>query len=168
MRAELFSSDFMISMFIFLSALLIIVFYYQNLQTDVYETSNRNDMYSKAINLASLLAESSGYPQFWNSTNVEIIGLYDSGKFNLTKFGELKNIDYQTAKVLLGTGVYNFNITLKNTTGSIIEKPSNPNYKYTYGLDAANAEQTMLVKRLGVADLEGNATKIIMEVILWL
>jgi hypothetical protein len=58
MKAELFSSDFMISILLFLSALLIITAYYQNLQSDVYETSNRNDIYAKAIDVASLLAES--------------------------------------------------------------------------------------------------------------
>jgi hypothetical protein len=172
MRAELFSSDFMISMFIFLSALLIIVFYYQNLQTDVYENSNRNDMMSKAIKVASLLAESSGYPQYWNSTNVQVIGLYDSGKFNLTKLEYLINnttsypATYQTVKTMLGTGVYNFFLSLKNTTGDIIEKPGT-NYNYSYGMPVVNAEQTVLVKRLGMVNLGGNSTKVTLEVILW-
>lgn len=123
-------------------------------------------MYAKAINIGSLLATTSGYPQFWNSTNVQVIGLYDSGKFNLTKFEELKKIDYQTVKTMLGT-VYDFNITLKNATGNIIVKPSNPNFNYSYGIPITNSEQTILVKRLGVVNLEGNSTKVTLEVILW-
>lgn len=167
MKAELFSSDFMISILLFLSALIIITLYYQNLQSDVYETSNRNDIYAKAIDVASLLAESSGYPPNWDSTNVEVIGLYDSGKFNLTKFEELKKIDYQTVKTMLGTGSYDFFISLNNVSGSIIVKPSDPSFSYSYGMNAVNAEQITVVKRLGVVDLEGNATKVTMEVILW-
>ena len=167
MRAELFSSDFLISFFIFLSAFIIITAYYQNLQTDVYEAKMRNDMYSKAIDIAILLATTSGQPQYWNSTNVQLIGLYDSGKFNLTKFEELKKINIQTAKTMLGTGVYNFNITLINTTGNIIENHSTPPILYSYGTPTDNAEQIVLVKRLGVVDLEGNTTKVTLEVILW-
>jgi hypothetical protein len=171
MKAELFSSDFMISILLFLTVLTIITTYYQNLQSDVYEADIRNDMYSKAINVASLLATTSGYPQYWNSTNVQVIGLYDSGKFNLTKFEELKQIaqiDYQTVKTKLGTGAYNFHISLKDTTGDIIVKSSDPIFSYSCGLDATNADQVVLVKRLGVVNLEGNATKVTMEVMLWI
>ena len=165
MKAELFSSDFIISISIFFVALAIITFYYQNLQTDVYETNTRNDMYSKAIFAASLLAESSGYPQYWDNNTVKVIGLYDEGKFNLTKFEELKKIPYQTAKIMLGTGVYNFYIELKNVEGEVIEKPG---VIYSYGLPLNNADQTVLVKRLGIVNLEENSTKVTMEVILWI
>jgi len=167
MKAELFSSDFMISIFLFFSVLVIITVYYQNLQTDVYETSNRNDMYSKAINIASLLATTGGYPHGWNSTTVKIIGLYDEGKFNLTKFEYLKNnTNYQTAKIMLGTGAYDFYISLKNISGNVIEKSQS--YDYSYGSYPSNSEQTILVKRLGVVNLNGNSTKVTLEVILWL
>lgn len=165
MKAELFSSDFFISILIFLTSLLIITFYYQNLQSDVYENNLRNDMYLKAINTGSLLATTSGYPNGWNRTNVKVPGLYDSGKFNLTKFEELKNIDYNQARILMGTGTYNIFISLKNETGGVIEKPG---VIYSYGTPIVNAEQIVVVKRLGVVNLQGNATKVVMEVILWL
>jgi len=167
MRAELFSSDFLISFFIFLSAFIIIAAYFMNLQSDIAEANIRNDMYSRAINIGSLLATTSGYPKYWDSNTVEVIGIYDSGKFNLTKFEELKSISYSNATKMLGSGYYRLNINLKNVTGNIIQKPSNPAFFYSYGIPPSNAEQIILVKRLGVGNLEGNATKIIMEVILW-
>lgn len=165
MKAELFSSDFIISILIFLSALVIITFYYQNLQSDVYESNIRNEMYSKAVNIASLLATTSGYPKYWNNTTVKVIGLYDVGKFNLTKFEELKKINYNSVKVMLGTGPYNIYIVLKNETGDTIEKSGVP---YSYGVTIANAEQIVSVKRLGMISLEGTSIKTIMEVILWI
>lgn len=168
MKAELFSSDFLISIFVFLAAFLIITFYYQNLQSDVYESNTRNDMYSRASKVSSLLAESGGYPHYWNSTDVKVIGLYDSGKFNLTKFEELQKMDYQTVKSMIGTGVYDFFISLKNTTNDIIEKPGIPPVEYSYGMSPVNAEQTVIIKRLGVVNLESNITKVTMEVILWI
>jgi hypothetical protein len=168
MKAELFSSDFMISFFIFLSALIIITLYYQSLQNDVSESDIRNDMYTKSIEIGSLLATTNGQPQYWNSTNVEVIGLYDNGKFNLTKFEELKKMDKQTVKTMLGIGAYNFNITLtENNTEKIIQKPSDPTYFYTYGTSPTNVEQLVIVKRLGAVNLEDNVIKVTMEVILW-
>jgi hypothetical protein len=168
MKAELFSSDFMISFFIFLSALIIITLYYQNLQTDVSEADIRNNMYTKSIEIGSLLATTNGQPQYWNSTNVEVIGLYDDGKFNLTKFEELKKMNKQTVKTMLGVGAYNFNITLtENNTEKILQKPSDPTYFYTCGTSPDDAEQLVLVKRLGVVNLEDSVTKVTMEVILW-
>jgi hypothetical protein len=122
-------------------------------------------MYSKAVNIASLLATTSGYPKYWNNTTVKVIGIYDSGKFNLTKFEELKKINYNSVKTMLGTGPYNIYIVLKNETGNTIEKSGVP---YSYGVTIANAEQIVLVKRLGVVSLEGTSIKTIMEVILWL
>jgi len=175
MKAELFSTDFLISFFVFLSAFIIIAAYYQNLQTDVSETNIRNYMYSKAISIASLLATTSGYPKYWDNNTVEVIGLYDSGKFNLTKFEELKNIPYQDIRTKLGTGVYNINITLVNASGSILQKPNDQSYFYalndTANIPMLNAEQLVIVKRLGVVKLWGNevanATKVTLEVILW-
>ncbi|MFH1229667.1 MAG: hypothetical protein V1678_04570 [Candidatus Aenigmatarchaeota archaeon] len=170
MKAELFSSDFLISFFIFLSAFIIMVSYYQNIQTDVYETSMRNDMISKDISIASLLATTSGQPRYWNfnSTDaqyVQVIGLYDSGKFNLTKFEYLKTDNCTNARSMLGTGAYNLYIILKNTTGGVLQKSDG--YSYFCGNPATNEEQTVIVKRLGVVDIEGNITKVTMEVILW-
>ncbi|MEM5781789.1 MAG: hypothetical protein QXD43_01155 [Candidatus Aenigmatarchaeota archaeon] len=165
MKAELFSSDFIISILVFFSALAIIAFYYQNLQSDVYENNIRNEMYYKAMNIASLLATSSGYPQYWDSSNVEVLGFYDNGKFNLTKFEEFKEIDEQEAKKMLGAGAYNFFISLKNTTGQIIERPG---VIYSHGLPIINAEQVVKVKRLGLVNLEGKPTKVTLEVVLWI
>ena len=164
MKAELFSSDFVISILVFLCALVIISFYYQNLQSDVYESSIRNEMFSKATNMASLLATTSGYPKYWNNTSVKVIGLYDDGKFNLTKFEELKKINFNTAKTMLGTGPYKIYIALRNETDDVIE---NQGISYSYGIAPVNAEQVVLVKRLGIVKIEETSIKTTMEVILW-
>jgi len=164
MKAELFSSDFVISILVFLCALVIISFYYQNLQSDVYESNIRNEMFSKATNMASLLATTSGYPKYWNNTSVKVIGLYDDGKFNLTKFEELKKINFNTAKTMLGTGPYKIYIALRNETDDVIE---NQGISYSYGIAPVNAEQVVLVKRLGIVKIEETSIKTTMEVILW-
>lgn len=154
MKAELFSSDFMISIMIFLSVLIIVGSYYDNFQTDIYQYSIRNDMHAKLTNIADVLGTSSGEPKFWDSSNVKVVGLYDDGQFNLTKFSELKKINYGSAKILIGTGAYELYLVLKNETGSVID---------SFGLPIANAENVVSIKRLGLAENK----KATMEVILW-
>jgi hypothetical protein len=163
LKAELFSSDFIISILLFISIIAIAGLYYQNLQTDVYDSYIRNDMQTKAMNVASLLATTSGDPKYWDSSNVKVIGIYDSGRFNLTKFAELKEIDYTTSKRLLGIN-YELNITLKNETGNVLESNG---VVYSFGIPLIDVKQSVLVKRLGLVEIEGNVSKVIMEVLIW-
>lgn len=164
MRAELFSTDFIISIILFLSVIIILGFYYGNLQNDIYQQYTRNDMQKKAINVADLLAASSGSPHFWDAGSVEVIGLHDAGKFNLTKFLELKKINYDTVRQMMGTGIYKLNISLKNETGSIVEFGGDV---YSFGTPLVDVEEAVSIKRLGIADVESSNKKVILEVILW-
>ena len=164
MRAELFSTDFIVSIILFLSIVVIVGFYYGNLQNDIYQQYVRDDMYRKAINAADLLVVSSGSPKYWDATNVEVIGLNDEGKINLTKFSELKNLDHQTVRQMMGTGIYNLNISLKDETGNFIKEDD---IVYTFGLPLTNAKNIISIKRLAIADLETENKKVIVEVILW-
>jgi hypothetical protein len=161
MKAELFSTDFMVSILIFLSALVMITFFYQNMHSDMAESQARNDMYSKAISLASMLATTSGYPTYWNNSSVKNIGIYDGGKFNLTKFDEMKKVDVQLARIMFGTSYYNFYISMKNETGGVMGN-------YSYGNPIVNPEQVIVIKRLGVTVFNGTARKAILEVDIWL
>ena len=164
MKAELFSTDFIISIILFISIIIVTGFYYNNLQSDIYQNYIRSDMQRKAISISDLLATSSGNPKYWDATNVNVLGLQDSGKINLTKFQELKKLDHNTVRNMLGTGVYNINITLKNETGSVINEGGTV---YTFGTPIINAKNVVTIKRLGIADISTQIKKVIMEVILW-
>lgn len=165
MKAELFSIDFVVSILLFLSVLIILELYYGNLQSDIYEQYVLSDLQRKAISVSDLLATGSGNPKYWDSTNVMVVGFFDEGKFNLTKFEELKKISHQTVKQLMGTGVYNLNINLKNETGDLIEIGGTT---YSFGLPITNVRNAASIKRFGIADLESENKKVIMEVILWI
>ncbi|MFH0929209.1 MAG: hypothetical protein V1818_02510 [Candidatus Aenigmatarchaeota archaeon] len=164
MKAELFSTDFITSIILFLSVLLILIFYYNNMQNDIYQSYLLNDMQRKAISVSDLLATSSGNPEYWDATSVNVIGLHDAGKINLTKFLELKKLDHQDVKVMLGTGVYNLNISLKNETGATIDEGGEV---YSFGLPLVNTKNVVSIKRLGIADITSANKKVILEVILW-
>ena len=166
MRAELFSSDFVIGLSIFLAAICIFGIFYTGLQNDITDYKIRNEIQGKAINIADLLVTSSGDPEYWNSTNVNVLGLYDDGMINLTKFEELKNIDYFAVKRFLGVGGYDLYIELKNTSGYIL---TNGTTVYEFGIEkSSDASQAFYVERYGLSRLNGNLTKTIIGVVVWI
>jgi len=165
LKAQIFSSDFIIGLTVFLTAMIIFEIFYASLQSDISDYAIRNDIQSKANNIANLLVTSSGNPQYWNSTNVKVLGLYDSGLINLTKFEELKNINYYAAKSLLGAGGYELYISLKNETGQVLR---NDSITYDFGMESnENTLQAFYVERYGLTDLNGNITKTLIGVVVW-
>jgi len=166
LKAEIFSSDFIMAVTVFLIAISTFGIYYISLQSDVTNYKIRNEIQSKANNIANLLLTSSGEPRYWSSTNVKVIGLYDSGLINLTKFEELKKIEYYTAKKMLGIGGYEFYIELKNETGHVLK---NDSLVYNFGIEKSESTlQAFYVERYGLTDLNGNVTKTIIGVVVWL
>jgi len=161
LKAELFSSDFIMALFLFLIAIAIFEIFYINLQAEINDYGIRDDIQSKVNGLADVLVTSTGYPKYWDNNSVKVIGLFNSGLINLTKFEELKKIEYYTAKRMMGVRNYEIYIELKNKTGDVIN-----NYKYGNKEDES-ANQVFYVKRLGLIDLNGNVTKAILYVGVW-
>jgi hypothetical protein len=165
LKAEVFSSDFIVGLSVFLIAISIFGIYYTNIQNDIVDYKIRNDMQTKADSVANLLATNSGDPEFWNSNSVKIIGLQDSNIINLTKFEELKKIDYFVAKRMLGVGGYEFYIELKNETGYTLRNGSSV---FSYGKEMTeDSLNVFYTERYGLTRLN-NVTKVILGVAIWL
>lgn len=150
---------------IFISVVIILGVYYSNLQTDIYEQYSLNEMHRKAISVSDTLVRTSGNPEFWNPSNVKVIGLFDSGKLNITKFEQLKTMSYDIVKSMLGVGNYDLYLSVKNESGQLIESGG---ITYSFGSDLSNVKKAILIKRLGISEIEGEVKKIILEVILWI
>lgn len=164
MKAEVFSSDFTIGIAVFIIALGIYSVYYENLQNDIVSYNIRNEMQTKADSIANLLVTSNGSPKDWDYENVRILGLRDSDMINLTKFDELKKIEYLKVKRMLGVGGYKLYIYLKNTSGTII---SNGTDLYEYGEQLANPYQVFYVERYALARINSTLVKTVMGVLIW-
>jgi hypothetical protein len=161
LKAEVFSTDFVAGLTIFLMAIVIFESFYGNLESEIGNYKTRNDAQIMANRVADVLSTSPGYPQNWNSSNVKVIGLYDSGRFSLERFDQLKNINYNVAKTMMGLGFYNIYLEVTNSTGSMIGS-------YTYGSkEDENASQVFYVRRLGLVYFNGNITKAILNVGVW-
>ena len=165
-KAELFSPDFIVGLSLFLIAMTIFGLYYTAIQSDVGGYKTRNEMQNKANNIANLLVTSSGEPKYWNYTNVRVIGLYDSGLINLTKFEELNKTEYYTTKKMLGVGGYELYIELRNETNHLLK---NDSLSYVFGKKKdKDVLQVSYVERYGLTNLNGNITKTIIGVVIWL
>ena len=166
MKAELFSSDFVVGLSIFIIAIGVFGVYYINIQNDVEEYSIRNELQTKSNTVADLLISTSGQPKGWSADNVDVIGLNDEGIINLTKFEEMQKMDYYTVKKFLGIGGYEYYINLENETGQTLVNDSTI---YEYGMNKdADALQVFYVERFGLSELEGNISKTILGVVIWL
>jgi hypothetical protein len=164
LKAEIFSWDFVTGIIIFSSIVIMLGIYYTNIYNDISEYETRKDLQMKAISIANLLATSSGEPEFWNSNNVKVIGLYDSGQFNLTKFDEIKKMSYRDVKNILGVGRYEIYIEIQNETGSVLEVNGS---NYSFGVPLSNVRNAFSIKRFGLVEVNGEIKKSILKVVLW-
>ncbi len=149
------------ALFIFLIVMAISELFFSNLNAEINDYKTREDIQAKVNSIADVLLTSTGYPEYWNNDTVEIIGFFNSGLINLTKFDELKEIEYYTAKRIMGVGRYEIYIEIKNETGYLIN-----DYKYGKKEDE-NSNQVFYVKRLGLVNFSGNTTKAILDVGVW-
>jgi len=92
LKAELFSSDFTMALFLFLIAVVIFEIFYGNLHAEINDYKIRDDIQAKVNTIADVLVTSTGYPEYWNNDTVKVIGFFNSGLINLTKFEELQEI----------------------------------------------------------------------------
>ncbi len=149
-------------LFIFLIGIVIFEVFYSNLYAEINDYGIRDDIQAKLNSIADFLATSTGYPEYWDNNTVKVIGLFNSGLINLTKFNELQKIEYHTVKKMMGAGSYEIYIEVQNETGDLIND-------YKYGTkEGENANQVFYVKRLGLIDWNGNVTKAILNVGVWL
>jgi len=161
LKAEVFSSDFVMGLAIFLIGMVMFEVFYGNLHSEINDYKIRDDIQAKVNSIADTLVTSTGYPEYWDNNTVKVIGLFSDGLINLTKFEELQKIEYYTAKRIMGVGGYEIYIEIRNKTEDVING-------YTYGIkEGENANQVFYVKRLGLVDFNGNITKAILNIGVW-
>ncbi|MBW2992660.1 hypothetical protein KY345_05580 [Candidatus Woesearchaeota archaeon] len=130
-KCQVWYTDFIVAVLIFAIALVIYFEYVNNLSKE--EESQLDEMLMSA-KLVSNNLMSSGYPDDWNQSNVEIIGVLDNKRVNQTKIEQFYNMSHDTTKFELGiTDNYYFylqdqdgqriSIGGKNSTGL---EPDNP------------------------------------------
>lgn len=153
-KAQVFSSDFLVACSVFLIALGIVYVYWLHAIQETNESEKMNDMIEKAYSISKIWFRE-GIPKYWNTSNVVDLGLANDHRINRTKRNNLEALGYENVSKLIGIGLYNYNFTLYNTSGSV---------NYSFGLPPSNPENLIKVKRVGLLD---DGTIVIIEVLVW-
>jgi hypothetical protein len=96
----------------FFIALFVFYQYYSN--TTSMDVGDIDNVRIEAQAISNFLM-TEGYPENWNSTNIQRIGIVDQNyKLNETKLAELTSMDYKTTKDLLNTKYDYYIYFLKN------------------------------------------------------
>ena len=100
-RAQVFSLDLIIAVFLFLSVL--ILFFKYSIDLSQISRDKLNEM-TEDINFISNSLVSKGYPNDWDIGNVISIGITnDNQRVNSSKLVSFSNLNYSTSKELLNT-----------------------------------------------------------------
>jgi hypothetical protein len=115
-RAQIFLFDLMVSIGIFVTAVVLFIFISNNMSPaqDDFNPLVKN---SEAISSALL---SAGEPADWTEDNVTVIGITDdSYRLNFTKVGRLHNLSQENASRIFGANS-NFVIFFKDADGNVL------------------------------------------------
>ena len=131
MKAQIWSTDFVISIVIFFSVFALLIFSINNISSQNEIKRNFEDINNKISIVSESLVRTKGLPENWNSSNVILIGLAsEENILNETKLNEFNNTEYQKIKEIFGYDFY-FNLT-DSLNGTIylekgLQPPSNAN-----------------------------------------
>lgn len=116
-HGQVASGDFIVSISIFLFMLAIILPLYVNMSYQSEEKRLLEDIQTRSGFVTDSLLKTGGWPEDWNETNVEHIGLSDNGRINKTKIRRLMAMDPSSVKRVLGMQDLELNISFYNMEG---------------------------------------------------
>ena len=138
-KAQMWFTDFVIGILIF--SFMLIVYYTYTANISKQNSIVVEDLIADGESISSSLLLA-GYPNDWNSANVQSIGITNNNqRINNTKFTELMGVGYNKSKKLFGT-VYDYVLFFVNESDDIknIEGfcgTGNPLVIFTYEINAA-------------------------------
>lgn len=148
-KAQIFSTDFVVASVIFILILIMLEVHTQNIY-DKIEKQENMFYYENLISTTDTLLLYQGYPKYWNESNVEVLGIAERPNYlNRTKVEQMMGLSENQIKTLLNLEDRNFYFTLENSTEIMFEKGD---------VDWADAETVYIINRNAVMD--ENAVKI--------
>ncbi len=118
-RGQLFSSDMIAAVFIFLLMVSVILSVWNSSADRSISNIQRNDMEITAMRIIDILSKSPGYPADWEDSNAVVIGLADSDrKIDSGKLDAFLGMDYNLTRDIFGMP-YNYFFKLGNYTKGI-------------------------------------------------
>ena len=119
MKGQLFSSDMIVAVFLFLAAVSAALFAWNSAIDKSVQTMQRQDMEITGTRILDILVKSPGYPIDWENKNATTIGLasYDR-TIDANKLNAFLDMDYNRTKNIFGIP-YDYFFRLGNYTKGI-------------------------------------------------
>jgi len=158
-KALAFSTDFMISGFIFFAILSMTYLTWNAIESKSIAFQDYRYLSQKAGYVTEVLVRTEGYPNDWNSTNVNLPGLLDNEMYiSNKKLDSLMLINLNDLKNMWGISSYNFNMTISDTS----------NVYFTLGETLDGSEKQVVSKsRLVIYNDSNNLIKTELQFVLW-
>jgi hypothetical protein len=156
-KGQLWTLDMALSLLIFFSAMLSLLFAWNYISADTAGMQELREVQLKAMTLSDSLIRTPGLPADWNESTVRVVGLaYDDNTLDPDKVGMFVNMSYAKARSLLGVHPYHFYFEVKDINGTLYKNSSLP-------IDSAS---TTVVPAERYAVYGGRITKVLFA--LWL
>ncbi len=137
LKGQVLSFDLLVAIVIFSLVLAMLISQISYSSKEIDETRKQNEMMEASYKVSEVFFRE-GYPNDWNESNVEILGLEDDGRMSWDKLQELENMGYQKSLSLLGLN-YNYNITIESST-----------LDWTFGKNPENSTNLIKINRLSI------------------
>jgi len=120
-KGQVWSLDFAASVVIFFSVVVMILFSWNYTSAKHTEQMIFNEMESMSVGISDSLIRTKGYPEEWNKTNVQIIGLaQEENILNQTKILYFVNMSYDNSRATMDILNYNFYLGIRYLNETII------------------------------------------------
>lgn len=114
-RGQVWSFDFIASVTIFFVVLIVLFFVWEYTTMQNNDQILFNDMESKALDTIDTMIRVRGFPDDWDSSNVEVLGLAsEENILNESKLLEFVGMDYYNSRRVLGILGYDFYFQVLN------------------------------------------------------
>ena len=121
MKGQIWSFDFAVSMTIFISLLVVVLFFWNYSNSQVFEKTQQEDLQDAIITVSDILVRNKGSPENWTAATVQSIGLANDEKIlDQNKILNFTQIPYDQAKWLMGIGKYEFYFEMNYANGSSV------------------------------------------------
>ncbi|MFH0817836.1 MAG: hypothetical protein V1909_04335 [Candidatus Micrarchaeota archaeon] len=117
-RGQLLTTDFILSLTIFLAILLSTMSLWASVDTQIKDSESRRDMQAITTTISESLVRSQGYPKNWTNETVKMIGLANEEHvLDINKILSLKHMNYDNVSSILRLANYNYYISITDGAG---------------------------------------------------
>ena len=122
LQGQAWSFDFLASVTIFFMVLIVLFFAWEYSVVQNTDQMIFNDMESRTLNTVDTMIRIKGFPEHWNETTVEVLGLAsEENILNETKIVMLVNMDYDDVRRIMGLYPYQFYFQVLNLNNTQAE-----------------------------------------------